>query len=326
MPPRRSSFDQKLNRLKVIAEEHGATSASIDELRRTLGDPNGFLVGQAAQVAAQLGLHDLVPDMSTAFARLAEGSASADKGSLGKRRIIEALLALDAAVPSTYLLGLRVVQREPSGGGWIDVAAPVRSLSAHALIRIDHPTAIHDVTPLLMDSEAEVRAEAARALSHSGIELVAAILMLKAMSGEGEPEVLSACFKGMLRLAPTRYLSYVASRLRDAEEAEAEVAALSLGESRAPDALRALREAVTSDDCIRLRDALLLALALHRSGEANDVLLSLVESAPEALAASALSSLSLHRHDPDVEERARRIVRTRKSKKLSQVFKDKFEV
>ncbi len=320
MAPRRSSLEQKLARLRAVTE--GTPAQAIDELRWALGDSHSYLVGEAAHLTAQLGLHALIPDLCNAFARLCDGSTE-DKGATGKRRLIEALLALDAAVPSTYLAGLRIVQREPPG--WNDVAAPIRSLCAHALIRIDHPGAVLDIAPLLVDELPEVRSEAARALMYSGIENVAALLHLRVLTGEPDPDVIGACFKGMLRLSPARYLPFVIERLRGTVQSEAESAAIALGESRLPGALPALREALERPGRSRLHDALTLALALHRSAEANEHLISLIAQAPEPLAVSALGSIALNRHDTQVDERVRRTVKERRSKKLTQVLRDKFD-
>jgi hypothetical protein len=65
---------------------------------------------------------------------------------------------------------------------------------------------------------------------------------------------------------------------------------------------------------------LLTAVSLLRSDEAIDLLVSLVETAPEAQAASALGALALHRHDPKIAERARRVVEARGSRRLREAL------
>jgi hypothetical protein len=53
---------------------------------------------------------------------------------------------------------------------------------------------------------------------------------------------------------------------------------------------------------------------------------SLVERAPEQDAALALSALALHRHDEALVGRLEAIVPGRKSRRLAEVFAEKFRV
>lgn len=324
-PPRRGSFEDKLARIGALAD--APPQAALPELRRFLTDASGYLTGDAAAVTAKLGLRELIPDLAAAFSRLIAGSvgpSSTDKGCFGKKRVLEALLQLDADVPDVYLAGIRYEQREPSFPDFIDTASPIRSLSAHALFQIHHPGAVHEVTPLLMDAQPDVRTEAASALGSSGVDLAAPILHLKVLTGDREPDVLGACFKGLLRLAPPRYLPVVSRHLVGDDAAVAEAAALALGESRLREAFPILKDRIESGVDPTLDDSILLGIALLRSDEGNDYLFSLVGSAPERRAALALTALALHRHDPRITERARQWVATRGSRRLGQVLAEKF--
>jgi HEAT repeat protein len=319
---RTTGFDDKLSRIAALAAAPPATAAL--ELRHFLGDANGYLVGEAAKVAGELELRELAPDLSAAFLRLVAGSVAADKGCNGKKRIVEALLALDADAPEVYLAGLRHVQREGAYGEPIDTAAPLRGLCAHALIHIDHRDAVLEVAPLLLDREPVTRAEAAAALGNSGNELCAAILHVKVLAGDQEPDVLGACFKGLLRLAPRRYLPVVAAALEGAQGGDAEAAAIALGESRLPEALPVLDTALSRGTSPAEDSSLLLGIALLRLEEANARLLALVEEAPEGRATAALEALALHRHDDKLAERVRKAVAARGSRKLQRVLEERF--
>lgn len=316
------SFDEKRARIKALA---AAPTSAAPELRRFLADKNGYLVGEAAHVASELGLRELVPDLAAAFGRLLDDPVKSDKGCSGKNRIVEALLALEADEPDVYLAGIHHVQREPAFPEAIDTAAGLRGLCAHALFHIGHSRALTEVAPLLADPEPVTRAEAASALGGSGLDAAAALLHLKVLTGDGEPDVLGACYLGLLRQAPSRYLPVVSRALQKGAAGVAEAAALALGESRVPEALTVLQEALSAVGQGHLGESILLGIALSRSEEGNAFLLSLVERAPHGRAAAALSALALHRHDEALVERIRQILGARGSRELGRVFADRFE-
>jgi HEAT repeat protein len=316
------SFDDKRARIAALAAERPATAAA--ELRRFLADKNGYLVGEAAKVAAELALRELVPDLCAAFSRLLDDAVKVDRGCTGKNRVIEALLSFDAHEPDVYLAGLRHVQREPAFPEPVDAAAGLRGLCAHALFHIGYPRAMTEVVPLLADPEEVTRMEAANALGGAGLDAAAAVLHLKVLLGDKEPDVLGACYRGLLRHDPGRYLQVVKLALLEGTPGVAEAAALALGESRAPGAIAVLKEALPGARGERLIDGILLGVALSRSDEGSAFLISLVESAPEGRAAAALSALALHRHDSAIVERVRRILDARGSRKLAAVFNDRF--
>jgi HEAT repeat protein len=313
MPRRASPFDDKRARIAALAE--GSPAAAAPELRRFLADRNGYLAGEAASVAAKLELRELVPDLATALARLLGEGREADKGCHGKKRILEALLGFEADEREVYLAALRYVQEEPAFGGAIDTAAPLRGLAAHALVQIDYAGALAEIAPLLVDPEAVVRAEAAHAIGRSGLEGAGAVLHLKVLAGDAEPDVLQSAYAGLLRLDARRYLPVVAAGLAQGSNA-ADAAALALGESRLAEALPVLKGALAGASGPREQGTVLMAIALLRSDEAIDLLVSLVEKAPEAEAAAAIGALALHRHDARIAGRAREAATARGSRRL----------
>jgi HEAT repeat protein len=319
---RASSFDDKRARIAALASAPAAVATV--ELRGFLADKNGYLAGEAAAVVQELDLRALIPDLAASFERLLAAGAAADKGCLGKRRVLEALLAFAAGVAPVYLAGLRYTQREPAFPEAVDTAAPIRGLAAHALVEIDHGAAVAEITPLLADPEPTVRTEGARALGRSGLEAAAAVLHLKALLGDADPDVVAACFEGLLRIAPPRYLPVVAAALRGDDEPRAEAAALALGESRLREALPLLREALAGAAAPRRRQGLTMAIGLLRSDEASAFLLGLVAGAPEATAVAAVGALALHRHETALADRVRAAVAARGSRRLDEALRERF--
>jgi hypothetical protein len=317
MTSRRGTFNDKLDKIHALADLPPAQAAP--ELKRALADSNGYLVGEAAKIAVKLELGALAPDLAAAFMRLLAAPMEADKGCHGKKNLIEALLALDADAPEAYLAGLRYTQPEPAFGGTVDTASGLRGLCAHALVRMDHPAAELEVAPLLMDPEPDTRALAADALAHAGEEICGAILHVKALAGDKEPDVLGACYRGMLALAPRRYMSFVASALASGEE----IAAIALGESRLPEALTALKSGLTTARGTA-QDTVLLGVALLRLEEANAFLIELIERAPEPRAAAAIGALALHRHNEALAAKVRAVVEARGSKRLLRTLEERF--
>lgn len=318
---RASSFDDKRARIADLAKEPRAIA--LAELRRFLAEKNGYLAGEAANVARELDLRELAPDMASALDRLMTEGVAADKGCLGKKRVLDAMIAFEAYFPDVYLKAIRYSQVEPAFPRAADTAAPIRGLAAHALVEIDHAAALYEITPLLADGEPLVRAEAARALGRSGVEAASAPLHLKALSGDPEPDVLQACFEGLLRLAPARHLATVAAAL-DGDEGRVDAAALALGESRLPEAFGILRAAFERAAAPRERQSLAMAIGLTRSDEASRYLLSIVDAGPEGAAIDALGALALHRHDEALVDRVKKAVAARGSRRLDEAMRERF--
>ncbi|MFO0757222.1 MAG: hypothetical protein U0359_12075 [Byssovorax sp.] len=317
---KKTAFDDKLARIGEIERERPAGAAA--ELEGLLASKESYLVGRAAEAAAELGLSALTAALAAAFKRLA-GGEQLDRGCLGAVAVIRALARLEAEVPECYLLGLRMVRREPSGPGFVDRATVVRIESALALVRTGHRRALVEVAPLLADPEAEVRAGAAQAIGAIGGDGAAAVLHLKLLSGDGDPEVLGACMTGLLHADAARYLPIIAAALDGDDERLAEVAALSLGDSRAEGALDALSRALRSAPSDRLESTLLLGLGLLRSDAATARLFEVLAEAREATAIRALDALALQKQVASVRERAASIVAGRKSRRLDEALRQK---
>lgn len=297
---RPTRLDDKIRRIRALIDEH--PPSALSELRSYLGESNGYLLCEAAKATQKLELRDLIPELSAAFLRLVPLKQEADRGCFGKKALIEALLYFEAPAFDIYLRGLRLIQKEYSFGPPVDSASSLRGLCAFALVQLEFRDALLDVTPLLMDEEPDTRAAAAEALTATGEPAAAALLHLKILAGDQEPDVLGACYKGMLTLAPARYLPLVSTALSQGEE----VAAIALGESRLPAAFETLKGAHAINPIPE--QSLLLAIALLRLEEANNYLVDQVEKGRESTAINAISALGLQRHDQKLKKRLYDIV------------------
>ena len=322
MPPAPRSFDEK--RARITALQAVPAALAETELRHYLGDKNNYLCGEAARAAGELRLTGLLPDLTAAFHRLLHDPVKSDKGCVGKLRILEAMLLLDVHDRDVYLVGIRYVQKEPAFPKSVDVAAPLRGLCAQALVHSNDREALVEVGPLLADPEAVARLEAASALGAEGSPAAGALIHLKVRQGDPEPDVIAACFRALLRVDPARYLPVVAKALGDDETGTGEVAALAIGEARPEGGLAILEAALAATASRRLRDGILVGIALLRAEAASAFLIGLVEEGLEADVGSALSALALHRHDEALTKRVRAAVASRKSRRIDALFADRF--
>ncbi len=316
MAAKKNSFDDKLARLRSFAD--APEGHAIAELRQFLGDDNAFLLAEAAKLTKSLELRALQLELETVCRRLLNKEIG-DRGCIAKRCVLDALVTFEAHASDIYLLGLRHEQWEHSFGPPEDTAGSVRGLCAHGLVRMEYRDAILDVAPLLYDHLPEVRVAAAEALAYTGEQNCAAILHVRLLAREEAPDVLEAMYRSLLALAPKRYLPVVGKGLSEGQEA----AALALGESRLPAAfpvLTAALEKAVGD----LEATVLLSIGLLRMDEATAYLRELVEKAPENRAVKAIEALGLHKHDERIADKIAEIVKTRKSKKLTLAFAEKF--
>ncbi len=130
-----------------------------------------------------------------------------------------------------------------------------------------------------------MRAEAARAVESAGSPSAALLLRLRAVLGRDEPEVLGACYNGILRIEGTAAVPWVARFLAAADDAAAE-AALAIAADRSPEAFVALRDRFLEEPDPWFQGVLLSAIALTRQEAAIGFLLELVgKRSPHAEAA-----------------------------------------
>lgn len=237
-------FDQKLEALDALrASPPPDTAAFTSSIAKSLADRNNFVVSKAAALAADFHHPTLIPDLLTAFDRFMQDPAKSDPQCWAKNAVVKALKDLGHTDAAVYLRGMRHIQMEPVWGGQADSATTLRATCVLALLdcRIDDLTMLTCLAEALADPEKPVRIDAARALSGAGIPEAAALLRLKALSGDSEPEVVGQCLASLLTLQPDAV--EFAARFFNSPEPELQVEAVAaLAQSGASAALPALQE------------------------------------------------------------------------------------
>jgi HEAT repeat protein len=277
-----------------------------ESIGKALQDKNYRVVGKAASIAEERQLHERVPDLLAAYTRFLQDPVKRDPNCIAKKAIVRALVALECRDTQFYLEGIRYVQMEPAWGSPVDTAVDVRGSCAMGLVSSGYVRAVPELAILLADEEVRVREAAARAISCGYPREAEALLRFKVLVGDAHPEVLAECFTGLLAIAPDESLAFVASNLSHADDAVRDFAALALGESRHPLALKYLRD--RWDDVFvspEMRAVLIRAAAVHRSEEAFDWLLSIIESGGKKEAEVAVDALSVYERNAKLAERVK---------------------
>jgi len=305
-------FEEQLAALDKL--RHQTSEASIEPLRKALANRNNYVVAKAADLVGELRLAELVPELLTAFDRFFTNPIKTDPQCWAKNALSRALAQLECQDPAVFLRGMRHTQPEPVWGGTSDTAGTLRGTCALALIQC-RSLSDHELLTYLMelcaDKDKSVRVAAVRAIEHVGSPSAALLLRLKAILAADEPEVLGACYSGVLNIEGTAAITWISQFLRTADDAAAETA-LAIASDRSPEAFDALRERFLEERDPWFRSVLLAAIALTRQETAQDFLFDLVrtdsvhaEAAIEALLRSAPSSEITQQLDRLVSENPR---------------------
>lgn len=293
------NFERQLAALDEL--RHGGSSpATVEALRKALGDRNNYIVAKAARVAAELGCESLVADLAAAFDRFFVNPVKSDPQCWAKNALVQALGDLGYDDPAVFVRGLRYVQMEPVWGGQEDTAGALRGGCALALVScrgLSDFAVLSYLIEVLVDRDKTVRVEAARAIGRMNRPEAALLLRLRALTGDPEPEVLGACFSALLEIEGREGMPFVGQFLEEGGDAATE-AALAIGLMRGPEAFQFLKERWEKESTPA---ALLSGMALTRESEALEFLIGLVEtdSASAAAAIAALASAGL----PDIRAR-----------------------
>lgn len=296
-----ADVDEELAALEVLPDER---SAKIETLKAALAASHCRVAARAARLAEDALLYELVPILLSAYARFLDKPAKQDPSCYAKKAIARALVALDCSDVEFFLGGLRYRQLEPVWGGTADTAGDVRASCAMGLVASGYPRALVELTALLNDADAGARLGAVRAIACGSPREAELLLRAKALAGDAEPQVLGACFTGLLAVEPDESLEFVAAYLTRADEAVRELAALALGESRLEGALAPLKVAwggvLVGED---LRRTLLRAAAAHRSEAAFDWLLAIVAESRVPVALYAVEALAPYNRNAKLAQR-----------------------
>lgn len=300
---RRPTLEERLDALSDLRSEADA-SLVVEKLREALRDKSHVVAGRAAKVAADLGIEELYRDMAEAFDRFLIDPVETDKGCIAKIAIAKALVDADHPAVGLYRRGIRHVQMEGSFGPPVDAAIELRANCAIGLANSGAPSTVLELVPLLADPGLPVRLAAVEGIAASGDPAAEAVLRLKIVTGDDEPEVVTEAAGALLRLAPERSLGFLRPLLDAPDAGIREAVILALGESRAEEAVPVLVELWERPYLDRDgRRAVLLALVTTRREPALGFLLKIVAEGDRLSASEAISALAIHRHDEKIHQR-----------------------
>jgi HEAT repeat protein len=281
--PGKRRFEQQLAALDLLRQQ--PPEGCVEPLRKALDHRNNFVVAKAADLAREFQLADLTPDLLRTFDRFFENPEKSDPQCWAKNAISRALAALELQEPEIFLRGMRHIQLEPVYGGRSDTAGTLRATCVLALVqcrRLTNDELLAHLVDLLADKDKTVRAEVARAIEQVGSPSASLLLRLRAVLGNDEPEVLGACYSGILRLEGVSAIPWVSRFLTAGDDAAGE-AALAIAGMRCPQAFEALQKSLDAAPDPWFRSVLVSAIALTRQDAAMEFLLDLVKSeSPDA--------------------------------------------
>jgi HEAT repeat protein len=277
MPGKRSFEDQlaALDALRQLAPE-----ARIDPLRKALTHRSNFVVAKAADLIRQFQLTQLIPELLAPFDRFFEDPVKTDPQCWAKTALSRALAAFEHQDPAVFLRGMRHIQLEPVWGGTSDSAGTLRASCALALVQCRSLTEgdlLAHLIERLNDPDKVVRAEIVRAIEQIGSCSAALLLRLRAVLGSDEPEVLGACYSGILRIEGVRAIPWVSRFLASSDDPAAE-AALAIAGTHSSQGFEVLRERFAREADPWFCSVVLSAIALTRQDAALEFLLELVRT------------------------------------------------
>jgi hypothetical protein len=300
-------FEEQLGALEQLRQQ--PREAALKPLRKALAQRSNYLVAKAADLSRDLHLTELIPDLVAAFDRFFVNPLKTDPQCWAKNAISKALAALEYEEADVYLRGMRHIQLEPVWGGQSDTATTLRATCALALVpcrSLSETQLLNYLLELFADKEKSVRAEAARAVASVGSPAAALLLRLRAVLGGDEPEVVGACFSGILSIEGTAAVPWVSRFLATADDAAAE-AALAIAADRSAAAFAALRDRFLEEHDPWFLGVLLSAIALTRQEAAIDFLLALVRTRSRH-AEAAIDGILRSMPSPDIVKQLESLV------------------
>ena len=287
--PGKRSFEEQIAALDSLRQQ--APEACAEPLRKALEHRNNFVVAKAADLVRVFQLQQLIPELLTAFNRFFDNPVKTDPQCWAKNALSRTLAAFEYQDAEVFLRGIRHIQLEPVWGGSSDTAGTLRATCALALVQcrsLVEADLLTHLVELLGDKDKAVRAEVVRAIEQVGSPSAALLLRLRAILGSGlnseEPEVLGACYSGILRIEGATAIPWISRFLASADDPAAE-AALAIASTHSPQGFETLRERFAEEADPWFRSVLLSAIVLTRQDAAVQFLLDLVRT--ESLEAEA---------------------------------------
>jgi HEAT repeat protein len=276
--PGKRSFEEQLAALDSLRQQ--PPEACIEPLRKALEHRNNFVVAKAADLVRDLQLQQLIPELLVAFDRFFEHAVKSDPQCWSKNALSRALAAFEHQDAAVFLRGMRHIQLEPVWGGTSDTAGTLRATCALALVQcrsLIEPELLAHLVELFADKDKSVRVEAARAIEQMGSPSAALLLRLRAVLGADEPEVLGACYSGILRVEGAGAIPWISRFLASSDDPAAE-AALAIAGTHSAKGFNILRDRFAEEADPWFRSVLLSAIALTRQDAALEFLLDLVRT------------------------------------------------
>lgn len=290
--------------------------ALTDGLASALAERASYVVGRAADLAAERGVRDAVPAVVAALERNLRDPKSDDVGAAAAHQLVRALITLEAGYEAeeAALRATRHAKWESVYGGAVDVAVGVRGNACILLAAMGSTQALRAASELLAEPDLHpprervswpARADAAKALTMIGSDGAAAVLRFKLLIGDGDPNVLSDCLAGLLAIERAAALPLAERMLtNDADPAHAEAALLALGgwrDARAFTVIKSHESRFLPDP--NARELYLASVAMTRRSEAIDYLFEMAISGPRDVRPAAVAALEPLRAMPAVSAR-----------------------
>jgi hypothetical protein len=283
--PGKHNFEEQIAALEELRSQ--PEEARMERLRKALGHRNNFLVAKAADLVREFRMAQLMPELLTAFDRFFDDPEKTDPQCWAKNALSRALAAFEYQEHEVFLRGMRHIQMEPVWGGRSDTAGTLRATCALALVQcrsLTEKDLLEHLVDLFADKDKAVRAEVVRAVEQLDSPSAALLLRLRAIIGNDEPEVLGACYGGVLRIEGVRAIPWVQQFLAAGDDAAAE-AALAIAATHSAEGFETLQECIAKASDPWWRSVLLSAMSLTRRDEAMEFLFDLVRT--ESLDAEA---------------------------------------
>lgn len=276
--PGKRAFEAQLSALDTLRQSPEASR--LDPLRKALGNRNNLIVAKAADLVREFGLQELTPDLLKAFDHFFEHAEKSDPQCWAKNAISRALATFEIQDADVFLRGMAHIQMEPVWGGRSDTAGTLRATCALALVQcctLQESTLLANLVELLADKDKSVRVEIVRAIEQVGSTSSSLLLRLRAVLGHDEPEVLGACYGGILRIEGSGAIPWVAHFLAAGDDAAGE-AALAIAGTHSPEGFEILCQRLSETSDPWFRSVLLSAISLTRQDAATEFLLDLLQA------------------------------------------------
>jgi HEAT repeat protein len=260
-----SNIEEKVQALYALRD---SPERALPAIKTALAGRNNYVASKAAALAAELNLTALTEPLLAAFDRFMDDPAKSDPQCWAKNATAKALKDLGHTDDDVFRRGARHIQMEPVWGGEADTAGTLRGTCLLALIdcHLSDVVLLPLLADALADPEKPVRIDAAFGLARAGIPEAVAVLRLKALLGDEEPEVIGQCLASILELTPDEGVSFVQRFLSGKSELQVEAVA-ALAQSRANAALPTLKEFWSRRLAPEVRSAVhtILAASRHRA-------------------------------------------------------------